>query len=134
MRTEPIRWLGHGRWCLVTLVALTTLAGCSTSSTQQEFDSEQARHALKTALEAWKDGQAAGLSRRQPPIRFVDDDYLAGWQLVEFTIMDPEKPIRPFEMVEVKLRLRDRQGKVVERTTGYQITIHPRIAVLRMGA
>jgi len=33
---------------------------------------------LITTLDSWKNGKTAELARRIPPIRFVDDDLLAG--------------------------------------------------------
>ena len=45
---------------------------------------------LTTALDAWKDGTAATLAQRDPPIRFADDDCVAGRRLIAYRLEDPE--------------------------------------------
>jgi hypothetical protein len=90
-----------------------------------------ARQTLVTALEAWKAGKAASLASADPPIRFVDDDLSTGWQLMDYRLHQPEQTIQAFQTVFVDLTLRDRQGRRVNQTVGYQIAVYPRLVVLR---
>jgi len=111
------------------LLLLTT--GCSSNPPATPYDSEQAREVLVQALEAWKQGEAHALATRHPPIRFEDDDYRTGTQLIGFRLPHRDEPLRPFEDVEVVLTLRNRQGATVEKTVVYQVALEPALAVLR---
>jgi hypothetical protein len=114
---------------------LATGSGCSGAlpfaGDRETFDGPAARQLLVVALEAWKSGQVATLARRNPPLRFTDDDHVAGWQLVDYRLLAPDLAIRRFESVPVELKLRQGQGPITVRTANYQITLPPRPAVLR---
>ncbi|MHC5545016.1 hypothetical protein ACYOEI_42815, partial [Singulisphaera rosea] len=86
---------------------------------------------LVAALDAWKKGEARSLARRDPPIRFVDDDLAAGLRLVEYELEEPDAPLLPFKDVPVILSMRDARGKTVRRETSYQVATDPKLAVLR---
>jgi hypothetical protein len=86
---------------------------------------------LVDALDAWKDGKANSLAKHDPPIRFVDDDWAAGWQLADYEFDTPDVSIRPFADVQVNLTLQNRQGKTIEKTAAYQIALTPALSVLR---
>ena len=119
-------------WILVVLLAVT--AGCSGgpgAAADASFDSEKARTALLTALDAWKKGEAKSLAKRQPPIRFEDDDLLSGYRLSEYEIEEPDSPIKSHQDVEVILMMKDRQGKNVRREATYQVGLDPKLSVLR---
>lgn len=114
--------------------ALLILAGCSKqagSVPTPPYDSEKARDALVLCLESWKKGQAKTLLRRKPPIRFEDDDLLAGLRLAEYEIEEPDAPIVLHKDVAVILSLRDARGQVVRREALYQVATEPGLAVLR---
>jgi hypothetical protein len=120
----PARLMGS---VLIGLAA----AGCGRSNPPVSYDSDQARATLCQALEAWKAGQAGQLPRRKPPIRFVDEDHAAGWRLTDFEWADPSQTVRPYQPVGVKLVLRDRRGQTIDKRASYQVTLEPRLAVLR---
>jgi hypothetical protein len=108
--------------------------GCSGGAepaVESRYDADRARTALVAALDAWKKGEARGLQRRKPPIRFVDDDFVAGLKLADYEIEEPEGPSRPHEDIHVILSLRDARGKVIQRETRYQVATEPALAVLR---
>ena len=118
----------------VLTLLLIVATGCSRSGpspTDPAYDSDQARSTLTSALDAWKKGEAKALTRRNPPIRFVDDDLAAGLRLNDFEIQDPHGPIALHQDVPVSLSLRDRRGKVINREVHYQIALSPGLAVLR---
>jgi hypothetical protein len=98
---------------------------------ESHYNPEQARAALVTALDAWKKGEARALARRKPPIRFVDDDFVAGLRLSDYEIEEPDAPIGLHKDVSVILSLRDARGKVVRREANYQVATEPGLAVLR---
>jgi hypothetical protein len=119
-----------GLLSIATLVA----AGCSRGAGPAlpvRYDSERARDALVAALDSWKRGEAEGLARRDPPIRFTDDDIVAGWSLVDYELEEPDAPITLHKDIPVILSLRDRQGRTVRREANYQVATDPSLAVLR---
>jgi hypothetical protein len=119
---------------LALLVCLGT-PGCWSSERPSiddlSYDSSSARTALLAALDAWKQGRAAELARRKPPIRFADEDYTGGWRLTQYQLADPEQEIRPFQAIRVNLLLKDRKGQTAKRLASYQVSLHPSTAVLR---
>jgi hypothetical protein len=122
------------RACQMLLVVLFVTAGCSGRSepaVEPRYDAEQARTALIAALDAWKKGEAKSLSKRNPPIRFVDDDLLAGLRLSDYEIEEPDLPLKPHQNVSVILSMRDARGKIVRREARYQVGTEPTLAVLR---
>ena len=76
-------------------------------------------------------GQVDSLTKRQPPIRFEDDDLRSGLTLVAYELSPRDGPIRAYDDVSVKVSLRDRQGATFEKTVVYQVTLEPNLAVLR---
>lgn len=113
---------------------LLTVIGCWSGTLPPglaDYDPQQARETLTTALDAWKAGQAGQLPKRTPAIRFVDDDLVAGCRLLDYELLAPEQPARPFESVRVQLRLRDRRGREWVQAVGYQIMLQPVRAVVR---
>ena len=115
-----------------SLLAIALLmTGCTAARDQRRADSDRAYEVLVSALDAWQQGAATELAKQDPPIRFVDDDLIAGYQLTGYAIDEPEAAIAPFDDVLVILSLRDRQGKPFEKTVAYQISLTPGPAVLR---
>jgi hypothetical protein len=116
----------------IILIGLCVIAGCSGSEPAEEAaDSDRMLNVLTIALDAWKEGTAATLSQRDPPIRLVDDDWVAGRRLLAYRLEDPKAFAFPFESVFVELTLHTANGETVERNVGYQISLTPSLAVLR---
>jgi hypothetical protein len=116
------------------LALLIVVAGCTGAPelpAELRYDSDQARNALVTALDAWKKGDARTLARRNPPIRFRDDDFMAGLKLSDYEVEEPDRAIELHKDVEVILSLRDARGKVIRREARYQVATKPGLAVLR---
>lgn len=107
--------------------------GCSVSvtSTDDEYDSELALETLNSALDAWKEGNVKLLVTLDSPIRFVDDDLLAGFRLEDYEIQPPASAVQPFQNVFVTLTLKQGSGEIVDRAAQYQISLEPNRAVLR---
>ncbi|MBI2825542.1 MAG: hypothetical protein HYX69_12735 [Planctomycetia bacterium] len=111
------------------------VAGCSgrqpPTLDDAAFDNERARETLVAALDAWRQGRTRDLARRNPPIRFADDDLARGARLVGYEIVEPAAPARPFKPTLVLLDLRDPQGKTARKTASYHVALTPGLAVLR---
>jgi hypothetical protein len=121
------------RWLTWTLLSVTVCcAGCDwwKPAPDPNYDGGRAKEVLLDVLETWKQGKAGTLASRNPPIRFVDDDYVDGGTLLEYRLAEPDQTIAPYESVPVVIKVRT-NGAVVERTTVYQVTLEPKIAVLR---
>ena len=117
-------------WELLPLAVLL-VAGCSSQPPLPDYDSGLAEATLIAALDAWKQGYVKDLAKREPPIRFEDEDYRSGLHLSDYRLADREIPLRPFDDVQVTLLLRNRRGEIVEKTAVYQVACEPQLAVLR---
>jgi hypothetical protein len=111
-------------------IALCLLAGCAAAPPAEDYDPQLAREALVTALDAWRVGTPADLAKRTPPIHFVDDDWRRGLKLESYELADTIRA-QPFKDLPVVLRLRDAKGRVVPRAATYQVSLKPRVAVIR---
>ncbi len=117
---------------LILATALTcSIAGCSTKPAPPPYESTQATDSLRAALDAWRDGQLDSLTKRQPPLRFEDDDLRSGLILVTYELVPRDQPIQAYEDISVNVTLRDREGAAQEKTVVYQVTLEPSLAVLR---
>lgn len=121
------------RRSLIALLALVTcLAGCDwwKPPADSSYDGGRAKEVLVDALETWKQGKAGTLASRQPPVRFVDDDLVAGFALLEYRLVSPDQTIAPYDLVPVVIKVKS-GNQVIERSTVYQVSLEPKIAVLR---
>lgn len=117
--------------CLLSLWFLF-IAGCSVSDFGVDGDPDLAQQTLTEALDAWKSKQLPALARRDPPIRFSDDDQVAGCQLIDYEIESTHpSQFLPFKNVIVSLDLKDIRGKSFNKRVSYQITTDPGRCVLR---
>ncbi len=113
------------------LAIFLAVVGCSTKSPKQAEDSARAKYVLITALDAWRAGKTKSLATRNPPIRFADDDQIAGTELIDYEFEDEAAPIQPFQNVTVILSLKDKQGQTTQKNAKYQVGVDPRLTVLR---
>jgi len=119
-------WLG-------LLIMIVSIAGCEwwrPVAPAVNYDGNRAKEVLLDALETWKQGKIGTLASRKPPVRFVDDDQVAGLALVDYRLVAPDQTVAPYENVPVVIKVKI-GNQVIERTTVYQITLVPEIAVLR---
>jgi len=118
------------------LIGLLTLSACITGcdwskpAPDPNYDGDRAKEVLLDVLETWKQGQARTLAKRNPPVRFVDDDYVEGATLLDYHLVDPAQNVAPYDSVPVVIKVKT-GGGVIERTTVYQVTLDPKTAVLR---
>lgn len=112
------------------LAMMATLAwGCAGSPPSSEYNSQVAHETLVAALDAWKQGRANQLAKRQPPIRLADDDLRSGCRLLDYTVSRSD--FGAFENVSVTLKLLAANGKPSERIATYQVALSPSFAVMR---
>lgn len=117
---------------VVLFMPLAILVGCWTAEKPPSvMELERGREAVTTALEAWQQGKVQELTGRTPPIRFVDDDLVEGCQLISFSLEELNQPNSSINDVRVMLDLRNPQGRTVSRKATYQVSLEPKIAVLR---
>lgn len=112
---------------VMPLLLLSTIIGCNWFSSSKWTDAEarEAQRILITALNAWKSGQVHELARQDPPIRFQDDDYLAGSHLDDFELKTPSSQIEPFQDVKVQMHLKDARGAPIRKEVAYQVGLNP---------
>lgn len=114
---------------LITALCITLIAlvGCQwlTGSNLSDEAAEQSKRVLINVLDAWKTERVHTLAAQTPPIRFQDDDYMAGWRLVDYEFVNPKQKIQSFHDVPVQVNLIDRQGKPLQKTVTYQVGLDP---------
>lgn len=77
--------LPHWVSCAIAVIAGITSSGCSHQVSKETLNA--AEQSVKTALETWKQGQAAAtLESNSPPIKFYDDDWISSAKLIEFQV------------------------------------------------
>ena len=108
-------------------------SGCSRDpvAPQVEYDAPRARKALVTAVESWKSGEAHKLAKQNPPIRFVDEQFVGGWRLVNYELGPDAMPKQPTDNVSVVLTLKNGKGQELRQTAAYQVGLLPKLSVLR---
>jgi hypothetical protein len=117
----------------VLLIVGWLTVGCSRGPQRAPpVNPEQAREALKTTLESWKQGEAPAALRDRPPnITAQDMDWEAGLRLIEYQIVDDGKLDDANLRCAVKLTLRDSQGRDVHKNVKYVVGTSPIVTVFR---
>lgn len=118
------------RLCILTALGLVLLSGCS-RGLDPDADRDVAAGALRTAMEAWKNGKAPDdLENEQPSIIMNEDDWRTGKRLMDFTVGDTFLSGRQVRC-RVQIKLQEKSGKTVERRATYIIDTTPRIVIVR---
>ncbi len=117
------------RFTLLMAVGLGLLSGCS-RGLGPDADLEQADRVLETALEAWKSGKTPQELEQGQSILMNEDDWRTGKRLLDFKM---EKGALSGRQVRCRVRitLRDKDDKTVERSAVYIIDTTPRIVIVR---
>ena len=123
--------------CLVVLATLL-LPGCSGSSGAYPVDEPQARDALKTALDAWKKGEASqSLASSSPPMTVQDFEWDTGSKLVDYQLVDNGRADGPNLRIQVKITTigepakGKKEAKPTEKKASYVVSTSPRLTVFR---
>src|SRR6059058_3092357 len=105
----------------VALGGTMLLIGCGGASKPQPADPEQARTALRVALDAWQQGGAAeSLKDRRPALIVVDYEWRSGYRLVRYQL-EKDEPLGADLRCHVKLSLQNNRGKSVQKTAIYSV-------------
>jgi hypothetical protein len=113
------------------LCCVSALAGCG-QPVAEAVDPDQAKQALRTALDAWKGGKtSAELEAQQPSIIMNESDWTGGSRLLDFTMDEAGRLDGRQVRWVVRIKLQDRSGKVTERKANYIIDTVPRIVIVR---
>ncbi len=120
---------GGCRWFLGSALLLgILLVGCSRGPTQ---NLAAARTALQTALDSWKNGEAAeALQSRNPAIAFTDDDYRAGHKLVSYEIAEVRSAPEVVHC-SASLSVQDRRGRTHSRKVVYAVALKNPVVIAR---
>jgi hypothetical protein len=83
-------------------------------------DLDWARSQIQAALDAWKNGQRPeALKNLSPALTFLDDDWKAGFQLLEYKLQDTFLEGDRVPRCRVLLTVRDRKGKKIRKEAVY---------------
>lgn len=122
------RWLMYPLRRSGLVIVLVGLGGCG-GTRATPADADQARAAVRTALEAWKADSLDKLAKVEG-IVFNDHDCRAGRRLVEYKIEADDRFGNSVRCRAV-LSLRDRDGKTLEKRIAYLVDTSPTIVIVR---
>lgn len=120
------------RWAAAALVvALAAIASGCSSGVAHPVDPGPAMNALKTVLDAWKEGKTPeSLKDAAPPIVVQDLEWLSGAKLESYQIEGDGVPADANLDVRVELNL-SAKGKKVRRDARFLVTTSPALTVFR---
>jgi hypothetical protein len=118
---------------LLLAVSVLALAGCSRTKVPEPADPEKAREALRTVLDAWKNGvPPSTLGEGSPPIRVIDYEWDAGRRLQDYKLEDQGDLVGNSLHVAVVLhQLDDSNAPMEPITVTYMVTTSPALEVAR---
>ncbi len=120
----------------VVVLAALVMTGCSNPSLAHAVDPPRAIDALKTALDAWKQGaDPKSLADSATPMTVQDLEWSGGARLVDYAIVSDPKAEDANLRVRVKLTLaadsaRSR-AKTLEKQVWYLVGTSPSVTVFR---
>ena len=115
---------------LIASSLIVLQVGCG-QTLEKPVDTAEAAEVVKTAFDAWKQGESYGsLKQRQPPLYFNEPEWESGKKLVSYEA-GPVTLTGRQGRCSVKLKLQDQTGKVTERTIGYQVETTPTQVITR---
>jgi hypothetical protein len=115
------------------VAAFAILIGCSkVPPLAAPVEPDRAMSALKSSLDAWKEGRKPdSLSGDTPPIVVQDTDWLMENKLLSYQVVGDGIPEDANLRVKVELNLRDKSGKAVTRKVTYIVGTDPKLTVFR---
>ncbi len=113
------------------VVFAVLLAGCG-GSNPHPVKVNLAKSTLESVMESWKNGETPELVRAKKPSVIVQDmDWTSGTKLIDYEILDDEKPVDANLIARVKLKLSGAGGKEIEKTATYVVGTSPALTVFR---
>jgi hypothetical protein len=105
--------------------------GCSGLSPPPPADPDQARTALRLALEAWHKGAAPeSLKQGEPAIRVIDHEWASGYRLLHYQV-EQDTPLGANLHCHVHLSLKNTRGTRVQKRARYNVATGPVVTVFR---
>ena len=118
------------RLAVFVTLSLCLLQGCG-RRLDKDADPEEGVKALQTALAAWKEGKPPKeLETMSPAIVVNDDDWRTGKHLLDFKVEDSGLAGRQVQC-RARIKLRGKDGKVLEQRATYIIDTTPRLVIVR---
>jgi hypothetical protein len=112
------------------ILSVCLLPGCRRAVVNA--DADQAGPALRTALEAWKNGKSPGdLESQSPSIIMNEGDWESGKRLLDFKMDEKSTLVGRQIRWQVQVKLQDKGGKTQDRRVMYTIDTTPRIVIVR---
>jgi hypothetical protein len=122
----------HAVTAYIVLACSALVAGCGEPGRSYPVEPEKARQALRSTLDAWKEGKTPDdLRRWAPEVVAQDRDWKGGSRLIDYRLLDDGEALDDNLRVQVELTLRDPEGKERKKTVFYVITTRPAITVFR---
>lgn len=117
-----------GSMIVFSLVSISV--GCSGSVAVKPSDPETAANLTSEVFQQWKDGKAVSEIRNaDPPIYVVEDLWVRGYQLTDFSIERPPELSGTNVRMHMKLHVRDQAGRAFSRSQKYLVTTTPAITI-----
>ena len=111
---------------------LLLVAGCATRETAAAVDPARARQTLVRVLDGWKDGRKIESFRAETPEVVVQDmDWKRGCALVDYEMLGEGQAVDANLNCDVRLTIRDPQGKESDKTVRYIVGTDPVLTVFR---
>lgn len=117
--------------CLLACWALLVTSGCGDNSLPDESDPDAACAALRTALDAWKNGEEVQrLEDGDPPVYFTDMSHLRGAKLESYVIDSKTQRFGLSIICKADLTIRDENGQSKQKTATYQIDTQDAVVIV----
>jgi hypothetical protein len=111
---------------------LLAVGGCGDPPRAAAVDGSKARDALRTVLDGWKGGaKPESLKSGSPSITAQDLDWIAGFTLVDYRVVDEGKADDANLRIPVELKLKDPSGREVSKRVSYVVGTSPQVTVFR---
>jgi len=118
-------------FCAISACCLALNLGCG-SSLPTAADPERARDALRTALDAWKNGESSdALQKRSPPIYVRDLDWSDGWKLKDYRFTLDDEQYGQQRRCHIRLSLVSPKGKAAGKEVQYLVDTAPALVIVR---
>jgi hypothetical protein len=131
MRSKTF-WIAH-RLFLGVVPGLIIFGGCG-SNPPSPPDADAAHAALRTALDAWKNGDSLdALGTAQPPILVSDWRWRTGVKLVRYEIAERDRAYGHGLRCPVQLWIDTGKKKNLQEKVEYDVATNPALTVSRVG-
>jgi hypothetical protein len=95
-------------------------------------DPDRARQAVETVLDSWKRGESIeAYQTDSAAVTVQDSDWQAGCVLMSYEVQDDDAQDEANLHCRVHLRLRDRDGREMDKQVTYVIGTSPAVTVFR---